>query len=151
LDQEASTGMEEFEARLAAAYDAWHASRGRTPDRFFDLYADDIELHSILEACLFDDVMRGPFIGKDAALAYFTAIAEAWEMIEASTDRIVARGDTVVWIGRVAWRNLKTLRTVAGPKVDVWTVRDGLAVNFFELYDSYGTARALGLVQAGES
>ena len=79
--------MEEFEARLAAAYQAWHASRGRTPEAFFALYDDDIELHSILEASLMD-AMRGPFIGKDAALAYFTAIAEAWEMIAARSDGI---------------------------------------------------------------
>ena len=64
--------MEDFEARLAAAYHAWHASRGRT------------------------------------------------------------------------------LRTVDGPKVDVWTVRDGLAVNYLEMFDSYGTARALGVVDPPE-
>lgn len=137
--------MEEFEARLAAAYEAWHASRGRTPDRFFALYADEIELHSILEASLMDE-MRGPFIGKPAALVYFTAIAEAWEMVEARTEAIVARGDKVVWIGHAVWRNLKTLRVVDGPKIDAWTVKDGLAVHFLELFDSYGTARALGIV-----
>jgi ketosteroid isomerase-like protein len=144
--------MDEFEARLAAAYDAWHASRGRTPDRFFALYDEDIELHSVLEASLFDDQMRGPFIGKVAALDYFTAIAEAWEMVEARTDAIVARDDKVVWVGHAAWRNLKTLRVVAGPKIDVWTVRDGKAIDFLEVYDSYGTARALGLVEpAGQA
>ena len=137
--------MQEFEARLAAAYQAWHASRGRTPEAFFKLYADDIELHSILEASL-EDEMRGPFIGKDAAIAYFTAIAEAWEMVDARTDAMVARGDRIVWVGRATWRNVRTLRLIDGPKVDVWTVRDGLAVHFLEMFDSYGTARALGLV-----
>ena len=137
--------MDEFEARLAAAYEAWHASRGRTPDRFFALYAEDIELHSILEASLMGS-MSGPFIGKQAALAYFTAIAESWDMLEARTEALVARGDKVVWIGHATWRNHKTLRKVDGPKIDVWTVRDGLAVNFLELFDSYATARALGLV-----
>ena len=143
--------MEEFEARLAAAYQAWHASRGRTPEQFFELYDDDIELHSILEASLMDDEMRGPFIGKAAALAYFAAIAEQWEMLSARTEALVARDDRVVWIGHAVWRNLKTLRTVDGPKVDVWTVRDGMAVNFLELFDSYGTARALGLVHPRET
>ena len=141
--------MEEFEARLAAAYQAWHASRGRAPEHFFALYADDIELHSILEASLMD-AMRGPFVGKGAAVAYFAAIAEAWEMIEASVDRFVARGDTVVVIGRAAWRNLRTLRVVDGPKVDIWTVREGQAVHFLEMFDSYGTARALGVVDPPE-
>ena len=142
--------MEDFEAHLRAAYEAWHKSRGRTPDRFFALYGDDIELHSILEASLMDE-MRGPFVGKAAALAYFAAIAEQWEMISASTEAFVARDDKVVWIGRAVWRNLKTLRVVDGPKIDVWTVRDGLAVHFLEMFDSYGTARALGLVDWEES
>jgi ketosteroid isomerase-like protein len=137
--------MEEFESRLAAAYEAWHETRGRSPDRFFSLYSDDIALHSILEASL-NDQMRGPFIGKTAAIAYFAAIAEQWEMLDARTDAFIARGDRVVWVGRAAWRNLKTLRVVDGPKVDVWTVRDGLAVHFLEMFDSYGCARALGLV-----
>jgi ketosteroid isomerase-like protein len=137
--------MEEFEARLAAAYQAWHASRGRTPERFFELYDDEIELHSILEASL-QEATRGPFIGKGAALAYFTAIAEAWEMIEASADAFVARGDKVVVIGRAAWRNLRTLRVVDGPKVDVWTVRDGRALHYLEMFDSHAAARALGVV-----
>ena len=138
--------MEEFEARLAAAYDAWHASRGRAPEVFFALYDEDIELHSVLEASQIDEQMRGPFIGKGSALAYFTAIAEAWEMVAGRTERFITRGDTVVWVGHAIWRNLKTLRVVDGPKVDVWTVRDGLAVNYLEMFDSYGVARALGVV-----
>ena len=138
--------MDEFEARLAAAYQTWHDSRGRAPEVFFALYDEDIELHSILEAAQIDERMRGPFIGKSAALAYFTAIAEAWEMVGARTDGFVARDDKVVWIGHATWRNLKTLRVVDGPKVDVWTVRDGLAVHYLEVFDSYGTARALGVV-----
>ena len=141
--------MEEFEARLAAAYQAWHASRGRAPEAFFALYDDAIELHSILEASLMD-AMRGPFVGKGAALAYFTAIAEAWEMIAASADAFVAQGDKIVVIGRATWRNLRTLRVVDGPKIDVWTVRDGRAVHYLEMFDSYGTARALGVVDPPE-
>ena len=143
--------MDEFEARLAAAYEAWHASRGRTPERFFELYADEIELHSILEASLLTEQLRGRFVGKPATLAYFTAIAEAWEMLEGSTEAMVARGDKVVWVGRAAWRNVKTLRKVEGPKIDVWTVRGGLAVRYLELFDSYGTARALGLIEGQDT
>ena len=141
--------MEDFERRLIAAYQAWHSSRGRAPEHFFALYADNIELHSILEASL-ADTTGGPFIGKPAALAYFAAIAEQWEMLEARLDSVVARDDTVVCIGHAAWRNLKTLRVVAGPKVDVWTVSEGLAVRYLELFDSYGCARAMGLVDRPE-
>lgn len=137
--------MQEFEVRLAAAYQSWHASRGRTPEAFFELYADTIELHSILEASFPADI-SGPFRGKGEALAYFTAIAEAWEMVDARTDAMIARDDKVAWVGHATWRNLRTLRLVDGPKVDVWTVRDDRAVHFLEMFDSYGTARALGIV-----
>jgi ketosteroid isomerase-like protein len=137
--------MTDFETRLRAAYDAWHESGGRTPERFFDLYADDIELHSILEASL-ADALSGAFVGKTQALVYYTAIAEAWEMIGGRTDDVVARADKVVWIGHSAWRNRRTLRTVSGPKIDVWTLRGDRAVHFLELFDSYGCARAAGLV-----
>jgi ketosteroid isomerase-like protein len=137
--------MEEFEARLAAAYEAWHESRGRTPDRFFSLYSEEIELHSILEASL-NETLRGAFIGKPAAIAYYAAIAEQWEMVDAGLDHVVARGDKVVCVGHAAWRNLKTLRLVSGPKVDVWTMRGGLAVHLLEMFDSYGCAHAAGLI-----
>jgi len=142
--------MEDFEARLTAAYHAWHTSRGRAPEKFYELYADDVELHSVLDEARIDEQMRGPFIGKAAAIAYFTAIAEAWEMIEASADAFIARDDKVVVVGRSKWRNLKTLRIVEGPKVDVWTVRDGRAVHYLEMFDSHGVARALGVVDPPE-
>lgn len=141
--------MEDFERRLIAAYEAWHRSRGRTPEHFFALYAEEIELHSVLDASLADKT-GGPFIGKAAALGYFALIAEQWEMLEARLDKVVVRDETVVCIGHAAWRNLKTLRIVAGPKVDVWTFRDGLAIRYLELFDSYGFARALGLVEPSE-
>jgi ketosteroid isomerase-like protein len=137
--------MDEFEVRLVAAYRSWHASRGRAPEGFFALYAENIELHSILEASL-TDLMTGPFIGRSAAIRYFAAIAEAWEMVEARLDDVVVRGDKAVCVGYAAWKNLRTLRTISGPKVDVWTVRDGMAVHFLEMFDSYGCARALGIV-----
>lgn len=141
--------MGDFEERLRAAYRAWHDGRGRTPEWFFALYAEDIELHSILEASLADKT-GGPFIGKPAAIAYFAAIAEQWEMIGARLDGIVASGNQAVCIGHASWRNLKTLRMVSGPKVDVWTVRDGLAVHYLEMFDSYGCARAMGIVDPPE-
>ena len=141
--------MEDFETRLLAAYQAWHASRGRAPAAFFSLYAEDVELHSILEASL-SEHFGGPFIGKPAALAYFAAIAEQWEMLEARLDDVLAQGDKVVCVGHATWRNLKTLRVVSGPKIDVWTHRDGLAVHYLEVFDSYGCARATGVVDPPE-
>jgi len=55
-------------------------------------------------------------------------------------DEFIAQGDRVVVVGRVAWRNRQTGKTVDTPKVDVWRIRDGKAVDFVEFYD---TARSL--------
>src|SRR3546814_14698184 len=118
--------MEDFERRLVAAYAAWHRSKGRAPEGFFALYAEGIELHSILEASL-DDRLPGPFIGKPAAIAYFATIAEQWEMIGARLDTVIARGETAVCVGYAEWRHLRTLRWIAGPQGGAWTTHAGLA------------------------
>jgi ketosteroid isomerase-like protein len=143
--QEELRAMDSFETDLAAAYAAWIDSRGRRPDLFFDLYADDVELHSVLSVSL-AAYIRGPFIGRREALNYFVAIAESWEMVEMRTEGIARGPDTVIWHGQSHWRNRKTLRAIAGPKVDIWTVRDGKAVRMLELYDTYGFAWATGLL-----
>ena len=99
---------------------------------------------------LLEAMLQAAYAAGDGLKRDFAAIAEQWEMVDASTDGFIARGDRIVWVGRAAWRNLKTLRVVSGPKVDVWTVRDGLAVHFLEMFDSYGCARALGMVDPPE-
>lgn len=137
--------MDVFETDLAAAYAAWIESRGRRPDLFFGLYAEDVELHSVLSASLGAHI-RGPFIGRREALNHFVAIAESWEMVEMRTDGFTRGQDTVIWHGQSHWRNLKTLRSVSGPKADIWTLRDGKAVRLVEIYDSFGFAWATGLL-----
>ena len=54
-------------------------------------------------------------------------------------DEYIAQGDRVVVIGRMAWRNRATGKVAETPKLDVWRLRDGKAVDFVEFYD---TARA---------
>ena len=62
------------------------------------------------------------------------------------TEKIVADGDTVVWIGRCHWRNKHDGKELNTPKIDVWTFRNGKAVRFFEMFDSLGFARAASLI-----
>lgn len=137
--------MEAFKQKLIAAYAAWIDSKGRQPEGFLDLYAEDIEIHSVIGNSL-PAHDAGPFVGRRAALGYFVAIAERWEMVELTTHGFATNEDTIVWYGHSAWKNRRTLRTVAGPKADIWTVRGDEAVRMLEIYDSYGFARAIGLV-----
>ena len=135
---------DDFRQRLAAAYDEWGASRGTTPAAFFDLMDPAIEFHSVLEREFPCDPVSGPFIGKPAVIGYWTAIAESWEMLSSKTETMVAEGDRCVWIGRVHWRHRRTLRELATPKIDVWTVWQGRAIRYFEMIDSASYERAVG-------
>jgi ketosteroid isomerase-like protein len=135
----------DFRQRLEAAYDAWGASGGTTPARFFELMDDSIEFHSILERAFPSDRLSGPFNGKSAVIGYWAAIAESWELVSSRTEAIVGEGDRVVWIGRVRWRHRRTLREMATPKVDIWTVWQGRAIRYLEMFDSASYARAVGL------
>jgi ketosteroid isomerase-like protein len=137
--------QEDFRRRLAAAYDDWAASGGKTPAAFFDLMDQAIEFHSVLEREFPCDPLSGPFIGKSAVIGYWTAIAESWEMLAGRTEAIVAEGDRIVWIGRVHWRHRRTLRELETPKIDVWTVWQGRAIRYFEMIDSAAYAHVTGV------
>jgi len=135
----------DFRQRLEAAYDAWGASCGTTPAPFFELMDDGIEFHTVLERAFPCDRMSGPFNGKPAVLGYLAALAESWELISSRTEAMVEEGDKVVWIGRVRWRHRRTLRELSTPRVDVWTVWQGRAIRYFQMFDSASYARAAGL------
>jgi ketosteroid isomerase-like protein len=142
--------IDDFKRRLEAAYHGWDRSGGTTPQLFFELMDPAIEFHSILENRFSGDRMAGPFCGKSAVLAYYTAIAEGWELLSCRTERVVAEGDTVVWTGQVSWRQRRTLRLLDSPKVDVWTVWNGSAIRYLELFDTAAYAEATGIDEAAE-
>ena len=136
--------IDEFRQRLAAAYESWGANAGTTPAHFFELMDEAIEFHTVLEREFPLDPLSGPFNGRSAVIGYWTALAESWEMVSCKTDAIVGEGDRVVWIGRVRWRNRKTLRELASSKVDVWSVWQGKAIRYLEVFDSAAYGRAAG-------
>jgi ketosteroid isomerase-like protein len=135
---------DDFRQRLAVAYDEWAASRGTTPAAFFDLMDPAIEFHSVLEREFPCDPLSGPFIGKAAVIAYWTAIAESCEMIASMSVAMIAEGDRCVWTGWVRWRHRRTLRELETPKIDIWTVWQGRAIRYFEMIDSASYERAVG-------
>jgi ketosteroid isomerase-like protein len=137
---------DDFKGRLESAYRDWDASGGRTPQAFFDLMDEAIEFHSVLESEFPGDPLSGPFIGKSAVLGYYAGIAEGWELLSCRTDQLVAEGDTVVWIGHVCWRQRRTLRMLDSAKIDVWSVWNGKAIRYLEMFDSCAYARAVGVI-----
>ena len=140
--------MNDFAARLQAAYEAWNESGGRTPDRFMALVTPDVELRSILDTTLPNVSIAGPYKGKAGIFHYFAKIAENWELIEAKTLDLIVSEKRVVWSGHERWRNLQTLRQFESPKVQIWEVDpvSKLACSIFNMVDTYGFADAIGML-----
>ena len=57
-------------------------------------------------------------------------------------DEFIAQGDSVVARGSTAWVNKKTGKKAETPKVDFWRFRDGMAVEFYEYFDTACVAAA---------
>ena len=131
--------------RVADAYRQWRDSKGMTADLFLDLMADEIEMRSVLEPELPDDLAANRK-SRGQAREYFAIISRDWEMIDFPQEKIVADGDTLVWIGRCSWRHRRSGQEIDTPKVDIWTFRDGKAVGFLEMFDSLGFARTAALI-----
>ena len=131
--------------KLTDAYKRWRETKGGNLDQVLDLFADEIEMRSILEPNVQHELARTHSSHEDAK-AYFKELLDNWEMIDFPTEKILADDDTAVWIGRCSWRNKHDGSEIDTPKVDVWTFRDGKAVRFFEMFDSLGFARATHLI-----
>ena len=133
-------------AELADAYRHWRETKGATVDQVVNLMADEIEMRSVLEPANLPHELAKAHRSHAEVRDYFTALLDDWEMIDFPQEKIVADGDTVVWIGRCHWRNKHDGKELDTPKVDVWTFRNGKAVRFFEMFDSLGFARAASLL-----
>ena len=130
---------------LKLAYTNWRETKGDNLDQVLGLFDDRIEMHSVLEPDVPHELARVQ-VSREDARNYFKALFDDWEMIDFPQEKIVADGDTVVWIGRCHWRNKHDGKELNTPKIDVWTFRNGKAVRFFEMFDSLGFARAAGLI-----
>jgi ketosteroid isomerase-like protein len=129
-------------ARLSQGYALWTESGGTRSDQWIELLSDAIEMRSVLSPDLPDD-LAAHRRNLSGALEYFQTVARDWEMLDFTVERFVDGGDDVVMVGRCAWRNRTTGRTVDTPKVDVWRFENGKAVSFLEMFDSLGFIRAI--------
>lgn len=131
--------------QLKSAYENWRRTKGGNLDEVLNLFDDRIEMHSVLEPGVKHELARVQTSREDTK-AYFRELLDNWEMIDFPTEKVLADGDTVVWIGRCHWRNKQDGKEIDTPKIDVWTFRNGKAVRFFEMFDSLGFARAASLL-----
>jgi ketosteroid isomerase-like protein len=125
--------------RLRAAHREWHDTRGHSVETWLALMGQDICLHSVADGAPGME-FSAPRKGLQDARGYFSALQADWEMIFHRVDQFLVDGDHVVVFGACAWRYRPTGKTVETPIVQHWQFRDGLAVEYFEFYD---TAKAI--------
>lgn len=131
--------------QLKSAYENWRATKGGNLDEVLNLFDDQIEMHSVLEPNVQHELARVQ-VSREDTRKYFSELLDNWQMIDFPTEKILADGDTVVWIGRCHWRNKHDGNELDTPKIDVWKFRNGKAVRFFEMFDSLGFAKAASLI-----
>jgi ketosteroid isomerase-like protein len=121
-------------AVLQEAYAKWKTTRGAR-ESFLDVVDPAIRFGSLAngkqplhftEACC----------GSDQLATYFDGLTTEWEMIDCDAEDFIAQGEMVVMRGSCAWKNKRTGKILETPKLDVWRMRGGKAVEFFEFYDT---------------
>jgi uncharacterized protein len=128
-------------AALAAAYRNWSDTRGGSAPEVLELFAEEIEMRSVLDPELPGE-LGGTHRSRAEAADYFEALSRDWEMLYYEVERFIAEGDEVVMVGRCGYRNKATGREVHTPKVDLWHFENGRATRFSEYYDTLGLATA---------
>jgi ketosteroid isomerase-like protein len=73
---------------------------------------------------------------------YLQGLTSTFEMQHYTIERMVCQDDTIVVICSTGWRSRATGKSFDTPKVDVWRVKDGKIIAFFEYYDTAAVAEA---------
>lgn len=128
-------------AALRVAYRRWSDTRGGSAAEVLELFAEDIEMRSVLDPEL-PSGLAGVRRSRAEAAEYFAALSRDWEMLYYDVERFIAEGDEVVMVGRCGYRNKTTGREVHTPKIDLWHFENGKATRFSEYYDTLGLATA---------
>jgi ketosteroid isomerase-like protein len=130
-------------AILRRAYETWAARKAADISCWVDIVDQDARLTSLAEGASSAPFTRSRS-GRSEIVEYLEELTKDWEMIFYRIDEYVAERDRVVAIGSTSWRNRLTSKIVTTPKIDIWRMKGGKAVEFSEFYD---TARLYAAAQ----
>jgi ketosteroid isomerase-like protein len=129
-------------AVLREAYARWHETRGGSVDHWMGMMSEHISAGSIAGGSIPALPFATVYDRRADLHRYFEGLLGEWEMLYFTAQEFVAQGDVVVMRGATAWRNRRTGKAHATPKLDFWRFRGGKAVEFFEYFDTAGAAQA---------
>lgn len=124
---------------LERAYKRWDETKGESLEELIAIFSEDVKFGSLAEGAE-PATFTKLAVGKDQMRGYFDGLLASWSMDYYRIDHMIAEGDRVAAIGSTCWTCKHTDKKVDTPKVDVWTFKDGKAVEFYEYFD---TARML--------
>ena len=130
-------------AIVKRVYSDWDNSKGAGTDYMMNVFHKDVQFTSLADGAE-DVAFTASRKGKEDFLTYIDGLPRDWEMIFYRVDDYIAQGDRVVAIGSTSWRNKKTRKIMTTPKVDIWRMKNGKAVEFAEYYD---TAKLIAAAQ----
>ena len=130
-------------ALIRRAYQDWDNSKGAGTEFMENLFHRDVRLTSLADGAPTVEFTSSRS-GKEDFFAYIDGLTRDWEMIYYRVDDYIAQGDRVVAIGSTSWRNKKTRKILTTPKVDIWRMKNGKAIEFAEYYD---TAKLIAAAQ----
>src|SRR5688572_2185550 len=107
-------------ATLEGAYSRWSSTKGGNAAEILDMFAETVEMRSALSPDV-PDAVAGVHMNRAGAQDYFDGLLRDWEMLSYDVETFVAEGDTIVMIGRCAWRNKANGNVIDTPKVDIHT------------------------------
>lgn len=122
-------------ATLDQVYKRWHDTRGGCLDEHIGLFSDHIKFGSLAQGAP-PVTFTATATGKDQMRGYFDGLLSGWTMNYYKVDYMIAEGDMVAVVGSTSWTNKATGKVAESPKVDVWRFNAGLAVEFYEYYDT---------------
>jgi hypothetical protein len=122
-------------AKLKAAYQTWHDTKGGSVKHWLDLMTDDVRGYSLAAGAPGAE-FTASINSKGEFERYFQGLLADWEMIYYKTEEFLVDGDSIAMRGSTSWRHRKTGRVVKTPKADFVTFRDGKVVELHEFYDT---------------
>jgi ketosteroid isomerase-like protein len=134
--------------RRKAAYKAWHDSKGASAESWIELMADRVDFRSLANGRLGVPWTRTR-TSPEEVREYPHGLTSDFAMEHYTVDRYVCQDDTIVAIGSTAWHHKISGKRIDTPKVDVWRVKDGRVIAFFEYYDTAEVAAAAAAVAWG--
>ncbi len=122
-------------SRLQQAYRDWNDCKAQCFDMWTELFADRCDLRSAAAGRSGVEWTESR-MSKDGVVDYLKGLTAQFDMIHYTMDQYTCRGDTIVAMGTMGWRNKATDKVVDTWKIDVWQFADEKAVAFHEYYDT---------------